>query len=393
MPADRAFSCLYFPYGDPAPTESVLHAALLFDRVYFLEPNFFRAQQGAASLSPELRAIGCFHEVGPELLGMNRSVAPGRALTDENVQREIHASIRADLSDVALQELSKSAGKVSWFLPNGQYLFWCGLGVLFDLDDPLARDMEEVFSNRETYYEKVLGSWGYVTAVQSYEEARVRAPAGELMVRLPFLLAESLMVTLTLHACRELSLCPFTDTTLHQRFLTTKLQHVVSQLTSSDEARLSDAITFSEFGAATLRIPHVANLTPERVARLRDRCADELGRFREHVAALATDIEQTPWDAAFDAEINRRVRTLVAPALTALEQKLRDLRLDFGLEILGKAAAISPLPFVLNISTGLPIEWALPASLGVVWLKETLAYATSRVRAKRNGLSFLLQLR
>jgi len=397
MPTDRAFSCLYFPYADPAPTESVLHAALLFERVYFLERNFFRAplvaddERPSTDVAPELRAIGCFHEVGPELLGMNRSNAP--ALTDAQVRQEIHASIRADLANTALQELSKDSGKRAWFLPNGQYLFWCGLGVLFDLDDQALREGSEVFSNREAFYEEVLASWGYVTTVRSYEEARVREPAGELMVRLPFLLAESLMVTLTLHACRELSLCPFTDTTLHQRFLTAKLQQIATQLPPGDRTTLREAITFKELGAASLSVPRITNLTPERVARLRERCADELGRFREHVAALAAEIEQTPWDPAFEAEVDRCIRTRVAPALDALEQKLLDLRVDFGLEILGKSAAISPLPFVLNISAGLPIEWALPASLGAVWLREALAYATNRVRAKRNGLSLLLRLR
>ena len=85
--------------------------------------------------------------------------------------------------------------------------------------------------------------------------------------------------------------------------------------------------------------------------------------------------------------------TIELEGLARLEQKLLDLRMDFGLEILGKSTATSPLPFVLNISAGLPIEWALPGVTRCGVAEEALAYATNRVRAKRNGLSLLLRPR
>jgi hypothetical protein len=34
--------CMYFPYADPRPSPALLAAGLLFDKIYFLELNFFR---------------------------------------------------------------------------------------------------------------------------------------------------------------------------------------------------------------------------------------------------------------------------------------------------------------------------------------------------------------
>jgi hypothetical protein len=399
----KELACMYFPYADPRPTPALLSAALLFDTIYFLELNFFRppSSDGAgprdSRLSQELRDLRCFAEIGPDLLGFNSSVSPGRAVMDAGIRAEIQASISDDLNNEELRRLADDSGKVHWYLPNGQYLFWSGLGIIFDYlrnsQGELA-PVPEILATRPKSYEEVLDAWGYGTEIRSFEEARLRDPSGELMVRLPFLAAESLMMTVALHACREMGLVPFTDSALHQRFLTKKMSHLASRF--GDDADLLPDLSpaYSRVGTKLieLSLPRIENLTPARVLQLRDKCADQLSRFRQELLKMAAEIEVNAWEPAFERHLNRYVDANVRPALLDLENKLRDLRRDLGLVILEKSATTAPLPFLVSIFTGMPVEWVLPASVGVVSLKEVLSYLSNQSKLKRNGLSFLLTL-
>ncbi|MFF4896270.1 hypothetical protein [Streptomyces sp. NPDC001068] len=396
-------ACLYFPYADPSASPSLLTAALLFDRIYFLELNFFRrpGTAGPDGVAPaggrlprELHDLGCFSELGPSLLGLNHSVSPGRSVIDESVRDEIRASIRDDLDNDELVRLARDTGKAHWYLPNGQYLFWSGLGIVFDY----VRDRQgelvavpEVLAARPDAYRRTLVRWGYQAQVRSFEEARLRDPGGELMVRLPFLAAESLMLTVALHACREMRLAPFTDSMLHQRFLAGKL----SRLTGRFAGVPGFSPSYSEVGTRLieLSLPRIENLTPDRVHQLREKCGDQLVPFRQEVLKMASEIETNPWDPEFERHLTRYIDTKVRPALNDLEERLRDLRRGLGLVMIEKATTTAPLPLLVSVFTGMPVEWILPASLGVVSLKEALSYANNRSKLKRNGLSFLLEFR
>jgi hypothetical protein len=396
-------ACLYFPYADPKPSPSLLTAGLLFDRIYFLELNFFRrpsadgATPNDSRLPRELLDLGCFSELGPYLLGFNHLAAPGRAVIDKSVRDEIQASISDDLGNNELAQLVKESGKVYWYLPNGQYLFWSGLGIIFDYIKSHEGELvpvPEILATRPTAYQQVLARFGYKAEIRSYEEARLQDPSGELMVRLPFLAAESLMLTVALHACREMRLMPFTDSALHQQFLTKKLRHLAKRLVDGDYLPPSPSPAYSAVGTKLieLSLPHIENLTPERVHQLRDKCKDQLLLFRQELLKMAAEIEANPWEPAFEQHLTRYIDSKVRPAVLDLEKKLRDQRRSLGLVILEKATTTAPVPLLVSVFTGMPIEWVLPASMGVVTLKEVLSYLDNRSKLKRNGLSFLLNL-
>lgn len=395
--------CLYFPYADPKPSLSVLTAGLLFDRIYFLELNFFRhpSADGAPAkdnrLPQELRDLGCFSELGPHLLGMNQSVSPGRAVIDESVRHEIQASITQDLNNPELERLTQDSGKAHWLLPNGQYLFWSGLGIVFDYirsRQGQSMPVPEILATRPDTYRQVMAGHGYEAEIRSYEEARLRDPASELLVRLPFLAAESLMLAVALHACREMRLTPFTDSPVHQRFLNAKLNHLAAQLGDGSSFLPEPSPAYSRLGTKLieLSLPRIENLTPALVHELRDECKDQLRRFRQELLTMTAEIESNPWEPAFDQHMARYIDAKVRPALLDLENKLHDLKRGLGLVIFEKATTTAPLPMLVSVFTGMPLDWVLPASVGLVSLKETLSYLSDRSKLKRNGLSFLLNL-
>jgi len=396
-------ACMYFPYADPRPSPALLTAGLLFDKIYFLELNFFRPpSQGRAApnesrLLRELLELGCFSEIGPHLLGFNQLVSPGQAVIDESVRGEIQASIGDDLNNEELRWLVKDSGKVHWYLPNGQYLFWSGLGIIFDYirnNQGELVPVPEILATRPKAYKEILTGWGYKTEIQSYEEARLQDPSGELMVRLPFLAAESLMLTVALHACREMGLAPFTDNALHQQFLNKKLSHLSKRIGDGADLLPNLSPAYSRVGTKLieLSLPRIENLTPDRVFQLRDKCKEQLLPFRQELLKMAAEIEANAWEPEFEQHLTRYIDSKVRPAVLDLENKLRDLKRDLGLVILEKSATTAPLPFLVSIFTSMPIEWVLPASVGVVWLKEALSYFVNSSKLKRNGLSFLLNL-
>jgi hypothetical protein len=399
----RELSCIYYPYADPKPSPSLLMAALLFDKMFFLEPNFFRRpspwgdEEPTSYVESSLAEIGVFEEIGPSLMGFSPAFGPGKALQDESVTRELHASILADLTDTDLQKLTANHGNMFWSIPNGQYLFWNGLGLLLDTTKE-AKELffAEFFTSRTDYYEKYFAGLKYSTTVANFGEARVRDPKGELMVRLPFLPVQALMMAVTLHASREFGLIPFTDSLLHQRYLSTKLGASVRTLSADAELRetLFRGIDYTNLGVQSIEmsLPTIAGLTPEKVLKLRRKCEEELNAFRTELRRLVYEIDTRPWESDYGSTVTEIINTKVAPAVDGLKRSLRSLRSETGIALIESSIATAPLPLLLTISPGLPIEWTLPLSIGVVWFKELLKHFEKREKLKQNGLSFLLRL-
>lgn len=396
--------CIYFPYADPQPSQEMLAAALLFDTIYFLEPNFFRKPGEVGSNSVDsfdldihLKSAGIFKELGPKLMGFSghRHIS---SLNDASVREELSGSILADLSNPELIRLSEGYGKLFWTIPNGQYLFWAGLGLLLEVGKngrvPLGVD---VFTERTDFYIDFLRTLhGYDVHVAELSEVRIREPKGELLVRLPFLPVQSLMMSLALHASREFGLIPVTDSTFHREYLNAKLRAAGETANASPDflASISKGHSYSSLGteSISLAIPRISGLTPEKVVALRERCGDELEIFRIELRKLSHDISLEPWQPNYRSKVQEICDTKIAPALIQVKHSIASLRQELGISIVESTLTAAPIPLLLSIAPGIPMSIALPLSAGIVGAKELVKHYKRRSAVKQNGLSFLLNL-
>lgn len=106
---------------------------------------------------------------------------------------------------------------------------------------------------------------------------------------------------------------------------------------------------------------------------------------------LARNIEASLWDPDYEWKLRESVETKVQVSIMELKDKLLSLREKFEIQLVEKSLTTAPLPFLINITVGLPIAWVLPASVGASWLLETLKYFQQKSELKKNGLSFLLR--
>jgi len=201
------------------------------------------------------------------------------------------------------------------------------------------------------------------------------------------------MISVAIHASREFGLIPFTDSVLHQRYFPLKLKKVSERLHQTGESWLAEVaagMNYARVGAHSvgMSLPAIANLTPKMVAGLRRKCGEELARLRTELASVAYEIHTHVWEDGYAADVERIVETKVRPAITALEEKLRSLRNEMGLKLIEKVVTAAPLSLVLHISPGLPVEWTLPASVGLSWLKELLDYGQSARLQKETDFIF-----
>jgi hypothetical protein len=375
-------------------------AALLFDQIYFLETNFFRPPEERLGtyvpgrIAPSLQDIGVFREIGPDLMGFGMYFGRTQPVLDTTLLKEIQASIIADLNNPELNNLVAKQQKLFWRIVSGQYLFWNGLGILFEISNDQRHDsVFEVLTSRPAYYQPLIKNAGYKKEVQSYEEARIRNVREDLTVRVPFLAAEALMVTVSLCACSEFGLIPFTDNPFHHTYLMLKMKSIMKQISSqTDFVDVVKGINYTAIGNRSLEInlPKLENLTPEKVIGLRQNCRDELTNFRLQMLKVVYRIENDPWSNEYEHELQEIIDTEVHPAIIELENKLLSLKQKFGIGLIQKGLTTAPLPLLLNVFVHFPMIWALPISVGAISFAQYLEYLQQKSEVRRNGFSFLL---
>lgn len=398
---------MYYPYADLRPSQALLEACLYLDRIYILEPNFFVLPDGdavtqrvpsAPSMQPLLDS-GVIEPIGPSLLGVNTSPWHGintsssllsapPLLDDENLLL-LRSSISQDLADQEMKRMAAASGFVSWAIPSGQQLFWNGLGLL------LERQRSDILihTDRLGVYRKLLADLGYGHQRLIGTEKRIRNAHGDLQIQVPFLEAESLMLTVALLASSEMGLYPITDSALHESFLRRKIKRIFAEPELRDSLRpIVSATREAELGLQTIRIgiPRLMDLNAESVVRLREECRDSLERFRSHLRALSFKIESTPWSANFDMEIQKILSVEIKPALDDLRGQLSDKAHLLKIRLATAVVKGAPLPLLITLATGLPPEVTLAAGVSVTAVGELATYLVERRPLRRNGLYFLL---
>ena len=344
-----------------------------------------------------MRSIGVFHEIGPDLLGLGRHFGNDRPVIDRSLADQIRQSIKADLENQNFSLLAEAYGKRFWRIPNGQFLFWNGLGILFDFENTYSDVGQiELFGQRRSYYEPLIREAGYAIALHPFEESRVRSGRGEFVLRVPFIIAESLMLNVSLCACTEFNLIPFTDDPVHHQFLLNKLKArpTIDASANPSFGYLSGHGLCCRSGERALRIgmPTLVGLTPEKVGELRSRCHDELQRFRSEIMRLIYTAECGVVEEKFDQTVAKIIESQIRPAVEDLRNKLSSLRAKFAVELIDKALTTAPLPLVLNVLGGLPLPAAFAASIGAVWMKQALDYTQRKGELRKSAVTLLLDL-
>jgi hypothetical protein len=396
MNPDSSLQALYYPYADVRSSQALLEACLYFDRVYILEPNFFRPPMDGnlagervpyeAGMAPLVEA-GVIEPIGPALLGFSST---GRPLLDEDNLELVRASIEQDLADRQLTRLAVGKAPSSWTIPTGQQLFWNGLHLL--LERPHSRI--SVLTERADYYRAWMRSKRYHVAQMEPPGERRWRGSDELQVDVPWLEAESLIITVVLLACSELGLCPITDSPLHEEFLRQKLGRMYRDPGLRDAVRpLLPAIRESDIGlhSLSLAVPRIDVQDAATVLMIRRQCAESLERFRGHFRMLGYKVATQPWSPEFQDEITRLIRLEVEPALADLRDQLDQASKNLGLRLITNIAQAAPLPLVLTLATGVPPAIALAAGAGAAAVNSLAQYLLDRGPLQRHGLYFLLK--
>jgi hypothetical protein len=341
-------------------------------------------------------ASGVVKPIGPDILGLNKNFGLSHPVLDEDNIETLSKSISEDLQNESLKSLTRDSGYAWWSIPTGQQLFWNGLGLLLESSRDSCDGQLQVQTDRVDYYRGVLNSSGYDNVpVVGRTEQRIRTQLGELEVQVPFLEAESLMVNIALLACSEFNLCPITDTPLHHQFLTKKLENPSAQeLVQNCRKSLSLPLRESEIALRTIEVnlPMLEGLTAEKVLRIRDKCADSLERYRLYMGKLKHSLESEVWSADFEKAIQKVFEKEINPAINDLQNSLKTRTGEFGVKLLEDATKLAPVPLLANVAMGLPIEWIIAASAGLVFLKNLVEHQVKKGTIKNNGLFFLLDM-
>lgn len=396
-------NALYYPYADVTHSEQLLLSSLYFDNIYVLEPNFFQPPIARTEMqipsSESMHALvksGVVKPIGPHFLGINKSPFENHSILDQENIPLILESIRADLEDEELRALTERYGYTAWSIPSGQQLFWNGLGLLLETSKKQLAPRIEVFTDRVRYYRNFLDSLGY-SNLQVHERtmSRMRIDSGDLEVQVPFLEAESLMVTVALLACSELNLYPLTDERIHHEFLCVKLSNPKTKSVVKDFIHtLHSSIKETELAikGIQLYLPRLKELSAEKVLAIRKKCSNSLERYRISMGKLKHTIENNVWSPELYSEVNKIIDTEIKPAIAELEDTFITRAKEFEVKLVDDVIKLSPVPLLSTLALGFPLEWMLAASAGLIFLKDFMDYKIKKNAMKKNGLFFLLDI-
>jgi hypothetical protein len=403
---DEKLSALYYPYADVRNPEALLHAALYFDEIFILQPNFFIPPK--KSLHPTRnRVIPAYSTdtqvlideeiikpIDQDFLGISSAWTPGfsNQVFDEENRKLLMASIIEDIRDPCLKKLTKNQGKLYWRFPNLQFIGLSALGLLFDVAKDLKGNIQITYWAEKRMRESLGQYRKFVDHQDSYES---RLLFDQEMVSVPYIVGESLMINISLLACSRLKLVPFTDNVLHHDFLSKKIHSLLEDknLRSTLNVDMIHRQCKAELlmkEVMNLELPRFKNIKAKDVIDIRKGHEEQLKRFRLHVKALSTLIGSSIWDERIQNDMGNIIDHDIKPSLLELKDSFRELKKRAGIQFVEKMATAAPLSLLTTVFIGLPVELALAAGVGISALSEALEYWRNKKALKYNGLSLLL---
>jgi hypothetical protein len=204
-------------------------------------------------------------------------------------------------------------------------------------------------------------------------------------------LAASILLNHAFLLSEQYGLVPFTDDPMCVQLMGRKLKRVAELPGFQDFRRTFD------IGAASLsmkvldeHLPRFAFTDIEDVLVAREKLAEQLEGFRRAMAALAAEIEQSPYDADFGRRVEQIIATKVKPAIAALENEIRTSRDGFVSKCIRNTQA-GTVPVVGSILAGLPASVVIAISAGVLTFEAAIETYLEISRKKRNGFTLLLK--
>lgn len=225
--------------------------------------------------------------------------------------------------------------------------------------------------------------------------------------KVPFLLGESFLTSLSLCACQKYNLSPITDNPLHFKFLSSRFEriskdpNVIESLKSQGihKAKRSARAAFLVKEVLCETLPDFENLSPHSLLEFREKHIDSLHKFRVEMARLAALMELEIWEKDLENEVANIIDSQIKPALLQLKTELETLKLEFASQQLSSIPNLSSniaqvgVPFILSLFSGLPITAALGIGIGSITLTRIIDYYAKRRNKKvKNTLAYLLDM-
>ncbi|TRZ96559.1 MAG: hypothetical protein D4R82_00835 [Dehalococcoidia bacterium] len=207
----------------------------------------------------------------------------------------------------------------------------------------------------------------------------------------------ALVVNHTLMTAHRYNLIPITPNVVFNELLQSKLQH----LSTIQIGKESEKIYFnhpqykSGFSGLSLMIcslPNLELMSFDDVMELRLALKDELAACRDEIFTLSELIKASPWDPAFQNQVECVIEHKIEPVAHNLQRKLRSSQQQAVLRALPIGSASTVLSLLASIWAGMPPILVIAVAAGLISLEAALEYYWQRKKIyQSNGLSLLLR--
>jgi hypothetical protein len=356
MPNQTGFSALYYPYATFDDYDALKKAAVLYDKIYIVDPEEMARRLGETPRGDKYEQIHGFKDETRILWenGILEFCNPAIELPSSPSRDEefVVNSIANDIEDIGFRRCVRSAkfndfdlafGKVSRILP-----------AIKEASPSVARALDLI-----------------PRPLSSYE-----------FIRLPDFLSVSIMINYTVYLSQKRGIASVTDDPRFHNLLLNKynslrysprLPELVNNIKSADLVgrEINVQNVFSEI------VPNFKMESFEDVIFLREQFKDELMAIR----AICMDADVMPWDNECKTKLKQEAKKYFSDFnRKANDQKNRMVR---KLVVDGAIASITAKCF------GLPLWASLFSSVGLSAANDTIELL--KTRNTRNRLTFLLK--